>query len=92
MRNLIDSRLPIRDDFMDAHAFARNSMSKAGAWLISERRVAIAAEARQAWTCAFCQLQKRAFTPNLVTGSHTFLGLRADGEAEAVHRLVSEPG
>ena len=92
MHNLIASGLPIRDDLMAAHAFAWDSMSKAGTWLTAERRVAVAAEARQAWVCAFCQLQKEALTPNSVTGTHTSLGLLADVEVELVHRIVSDPG
>ena len=92
MQNLIDSGLPIRDDLMAAHAFAWDSMSKAGTWLTAERRVAVAAEVRQAKACAFCQLQKEALTPNSVTGTHTSLGLRTDEEVEAIHRIVTGPG
>ena len=92
MLNLTDCGLPIRDDLSAAHAHAWDSMSKAGTWLTAKQRVAVAAEARQARTCAFCQLQKEALTPNSVTGTHTSVGLLADGEVEAVHRIVSDPG
>ena len=92
MPNLTDSGLPIRDDLTAAHAHAWDSMSKAGTWLTAERRVAVAAESRQARTCSFCQLQKEALTPNSVTGTHTSLGLLTAGEVEAVHRIVSDPG
>ena len=92
MPNLTDSGLPIRDDLTAAHAHAWDSMSKAGTWLTAERRVAVAAEVRQAKACAFCQLQKEALTPNSVTGTHTSLGLLTDGEVEAIHRIVTDPG
>ena len=92
MHNLMDDGLPIRDDLMAAHAFAWDSMSKAGTWLTAERRVEVAAEVRQAKACAFCQLQKEALTPNSVTGTYTSLGLLTDGEAGAIHRISIDPG
>ena len=93
MHNLKASGLPIRDDLVAARMHLRGIVClKAGTWLTAERRVAVAAEARQAWVCAFCQLQKEALTPNSVTGTHTSLGLLADVEVELVHRIVSDPG
>ena len=92
MRNLIESGLPIRRDLIDVHFQAWENMAKAGTWLTSERRVAIAAEVRQARECEFCRLQKEALTPNLVSGEHTSLGILTAEEVDAVHRIVSDPG
>lgn len=92
MRNLTDSGLPIRNDLTAAHGQAWDSMSKAGTWLTSEQRIAVAAEVRQARTCVFCQLQKEALTPNSVTGAHASLGLLSVGAVDVVHRIVSDPG
>ncbi len=46
--------LPIRDDLIDAHERAWNAITAPGTWLVGARRVAVAAEVRQARRCAHC--------------------------------------
>jgi alkylhydroperoxidase family enzyme len=63
-----------------------------GTWLTAERRVAVAAEVRQARQCAFCRQIKEALSPSAVKGSHQHQGVLSMAEVELVHRVVSDSG
>ena len=92
MQNITQSGLKIREDLVDAHAEAWESISVAGTWLTAERRIAISAEVRNARNCDLCIEQKEALSPNAVTGEHSTLGILPKAELEAVHRITSDPG
>lgn len=82
----------IRQDLIDAHRNAWERIAAPGTWLESERRLAIAAEIRQARACDFCHEIKDALSPNAAQGSHTTTGALSDTEVELIHRVVADPG
>jgi hypothetical protein len=72
------SDLPIRTDLIDAHEQAWAAIARPGTWLTGERRVAVAAEVRNALGCGVC--------------AHDSLGRLRAAEVELVHRVASDPG
>lgn len=87
--------IAIRDDLTDAHENAWAALGAPGTWLTGAQRIAVAAEIRQACSCAHCSRIKAALSPNAVAGKHASLGglgaLEA-GAVELIHRVVSDPG
>ena len=87
--------IAIRDDLTDAHENAWAALGAPGTWLTGAQRIAVAAEIRQACSCAHCSRIKAALSPNAVAGKHASLGglgaLDA-GAVELIHRVVSDPG
>ncbi|NKB59138.1 MAG: hypothetical protein GKS00_22655 [Alphaproteobacteria bacterium] len=81
----------IRDDLIAAQRRCWEGLARAGTWHDGARRVAIAAETRNARNCDYCQAQKAALSPNAVAGSHAGLGELSDVEVDAVHRIASDP-
>ncbi len=67
-------------------------MARAGTWWSGRERVAIAAEVRQAATCALCRARKAALSPYTVAGQHAAAGDLPDEAVEAIHRLASDAG
>ncbi len=87
-----DCAYEIRGDLAEAHARAWAAIGAPGTWLDATRRLAIAAEIRQARDCGFCAEIKEALSPGAAKGSHETLGELAPGEVELVHRVTSDPG
>jgi hypothetical protein len=83
--------LPIRDDLAAAHRRAWAHIARPGAWWDGPRRVALAAETRNAVACALCRRRKQAMSPAAVAGSHDSLGQLPDNLVEIVHRLRTDP-
>jgi hypothetical protein len=86
-----DSAYPVREDLRLSHAQAWEAIARPGTWLTGERRVAVAAEIRQARTCGFCARLRASLSPNL-PGEHESLGVLSRAEVELIHRVVSDPG
>lgn len=84
--------VPVRADLADAHARAWAGIAAPGTWLTGARRVAVAAEARNARDCALCAEIRAALSPGAVRGAHATLGALAEAEVELVHRVVADPG
>jgi len=84
-------KVPIRDDLRQSHAQAWAAIAKPGTWLTGARRLAVAAEIRQARHCRFCAQLRDSLSPNL-KGEHESLGALAPAEVELIHRVVSDPG
>lgn len=84
--------LPIRPDLVESHERAWAAIAAPGTWLTGERRVAVAAEIRNARRCEHCAQIKAALSPNAVKGEHTSLGALGSAEVELIHRVVSDPG
>jgi len=82
---------PIREDLRLSHAQAWATIARPGTWLSGARRVAVAAEIRQARRCRFCEKLSAALSPNL-KGEHESLGVLGPAEVELIHRVVSDPG
>ena len=86
------SDIPVRADLAEAHDRAWAALAAPGTWLTGARRVAVAAEIRNAHACAHCASIKAALSPNGVAGAHASLGVLGAAEVELIHRVVGDPG
>jgi alkylhydroperoxidase family enzyme len=82
----------IREDLAESHRLAWERIGAPGTWLTAARRVAVAAEVRQARGCALCRAIKEALSPSGPKGSHVHLGALSAPEIELIHRAVSDSG
>jgi hypothetical protein len=87
-----NSACKIRGDLKDAHQEAWRRIAAPGTWLTGERRLAVAAEIRQARYCEFCNQIKIALSPYAVPGTHTTTGALGEAEVELIHRVTADPG
>ena len=81
----------VRDDIFAAHRAAWQSLASPGVWWTSEERIAIAAEARTASSCALCREAKQALSPFSFSGRHDSERDLPAAAVEAVHRIVTDP-
>jgi hypothetical protein len=84
--------LAIREDLTAAQARAWARIGRPGTWWDGAARVAIAAEARHALSCALCRRRKAALSPATIAGAHDSLGALPESVVEVVHRLRTDPG
>ena len=91
-RPLEAAPVPIREDLAAAFAATCSEFAEPGAWLAGTQRLAVAAEARNAWDCALCRRRKDALSPYGIEGDHLHLGALADGWVDVVHRIVTDSG
>ena len=86
-----DAPCAVRPDLQRAHEEVWQSLARAGTWLTSQKRVAVAAEARNAWRCALCRERKGAVTPYAKAGAHDRVGPAPLEHAfvEVIHRVVT---
>lgn len=84
--------LPIPEPMRAAHRRAWERLAAPGAWWTGAEKVAIAAEARAARTCALCRERKAALSPYAVAGEHAATALLPAPAVEAAHRIASDPG
>jgi hypothetical protein len=84
--------IAIREDLAAAHERAWARLGRPGTWWDGAERVAIAAEARHAPSCALCRRRKEALSPAAVSGMHDSLGTLPEKVVEVVHRLRTDPG
>ena len=83
--------MPIREDMLEAYRDFWAWLARPGTWWTGAERVAIAAEVRQARTCAFCAERKKALSPAMVQGEHDRASdLLSDIAVDAVHRIVTD--
>ena len=83
----------VRADLAASHRRAFERLARAGTWWTGAERVAIAAEARAARSCALCRARKAALSPAAVAGRHDAAGtVLADAAVDAAHRIASDPG
>jgi len=82
----------IRNDLREGHERAWEAIAAPGTWLTGRRRVAVAAEIRNAYGCAVCVRIKAALSPNAIRDPHPSLGALSPAEVELVHRVVNDPG
>ncbi len=83
---------PVRQDLTAAHRRAWQRLAEPGTWWDAERRIAIAAETRNAARCGYCREAKAALTPYAVAGGHRGLGDLPEIVVEVVHRTATDPG
>ena len=87
-----NSRYTIRQNLVEAQRLAWRRVAAPGAWLDGRRRVAVAAEVRNAATCGLCNQRKAALSPFAVEGTHVGLGKMSPVEIDVVHRIVTDSG
>ena len=61
-----DAPVTMRPELVPALGTALEQLGQKGDWLDGERRLAVAREARNAWTCAICRERKDALSPYAV--------------------------
>jgi hypothetical protein len=84
--------IPIRDDLATAHDRAWVRIGRPGTWWDGAQRVAIAAETRNAPSCALCRRRKEALSPAAIEGTHDSLSALPEIVVEIVHRVRTDPG
>ena len=82
----------IREDLVVAHERAWERIAAAGTWLNGSRRVAVAAEIREARERKSCFETREALSPESVNIPNATSGLLNDAEVELIHRVVCDPG
>lgn len=85
-------RYPIRDDLAACHRDVWQRIGAPGTWWTGPERVAIAAEARRARSCALCAERKAALSPFAVEGVHDGEGRLPAPVVDTIHRIVTDPG
>jgi len=85
------SALAIREDLASAHARIWDRLGSPGTWLDAARRVAVAAETRNASRCRLCRDRKAALSPSAVDGRHDSLGELPENWIEVIHRIATDP-
>jgi alkylhydroperoxidase family enzyme len=85
-------KLPVRDDLERECRRAWERLASPGTWWDAAGRLAIAAEARHAHSCALCRRRKEALSPYTVDGAHDSLGTLPPPIVEVVHRVVTDAG
>jgi hypothetical protein len=84
--------LPIPEPMRAAHRRAWERLAAPGSWWTGAERVAIAAEARAARSCALCRARRAALSPAAVPGAHVASALLPATAVDAAHRIASDPG
>jgi hypothetical protein len=84
--------LPARPPLMRALEAAWRTLAAPGTWWSGAERIAIAAEARQAESCALCRRRKEALSPYSVEGRHDSFEELPGEAVEAIHRLTTDAG
>lgn len=82
----------VRDDLVAAQNIAWQVLAEPGSWLDGERRVAVAREVRNAWSCDLCAARKAALSPFAVEGAHQTVTNLSEAEIEMIHRLSTDSG
>lgn len=81
----------VRADLIAAQRRCWAHLARPGTWHDGAKRLAIAAEVRNARNCDFCATQKIALSPNGVEGVHAGLTELSEAEIDAVHRVGIDP-
>lgn len=84
--------LPIRPELARALEAAWHTLARPGTWWSGAERIAIAAEARHAETCALCRQRREALSPYSVEGNHDALDKLPQQAVEPIHRLATDAG
>jgi alkylhydroperoxidase family enzyme len=84
--------VPVPDDMQAAHRYMWDLIRRPGPQWTGAQRVAIAAEARRADTCAFCHTRKAALSPTAVSGTHDTASALPAHVVDVIHRIRSDPG
>lgn len=69
--DMAECSVSVRDDIIEGHALVFTRIAMPGTWWTGAERVAIAAAARSARNCHFCEERKAAISPYAVEGEHS---------------------
>ena len=86
------SPLRVREDLVVAHQRAWQRLAAPGTWWKGRRRVAIAAEARNAAICRYCRDSKGSLSPYMTRGTHERTGNLPESIIEIIHQIATDPG
>jgi hypothetical protein len=86
------AKLSVRDDLIAAHRHSWAHLARPGTWWSGARRLAIAAEVRNAPGCELCLRRKDALSPHAVEGSHDHSGDLPDNLVEVIHGVRNDAG
>ncbi len=94
MNEINYEKLPyaVRDDLVAAQNAAWGKIAAPGDWLDGQRRVNVAREVRQAFSCSLCAERKEALSPYAVDGTHDSATDLSSAEIDMIHRLATDPG
>ena len=84
--------MAVRADLVAAHRRAWAHMARPGTWWDGARRVAIAAEARNAVDCELCRRRKEALSPHAVAGTHDHRGDLPANLVDVIHCVRNDAG
>jgi len=87
-----DTPFQVRADIVAAHGRAWERLARAGTWWTGRERVAIAAEARDAWACRLCRERNDSVSPSAAEGTHEQGDVLTAPVVDAVHRIATDPG
>jgi len=94
MSNLTYDSAPVavRQGLANVHKRTWQRLAEPGTWWDGPTRVAIAAELRNAKSCALCKRRKTALSPYALKGTHDSLGELPEPLVDVIHRIVTDPG
>ena len=87
-----DAPAPVRGDIVAAQLAAWQRIGEAGSLWTGARRVAIAAEVRNAALCAICARRKAALSPFAIDGAHDSAADLLAAAIDVIHRVRTDPG
>jgi len=87
-----DASWKIREDIPEAYREYWRKLARPGSWWTGVERAAIAAETRNALSCAFCEERRQALSPYAFKGEHRHDGRLPEAAVDAVHRIVTDQG
>lgn len=81
----------VREDLVQAHRDLLAYVAAPGCWLAGDRRIAVAAESRNADACRLCRERRVALSPEHAEGRHARVSDLPDALVELAHRVRSDP-
>lgn len=83
---------PVREDLVSGYEQAWTHLARPGTWWDGERRLAIAAECRNALNCQLCRERADALSPYGINGEHDHLSILPEPMVEVIHRIRTDSG
>lgn len=94
LTDMAQCSVSVREDLSKAHALVLSRISGPGTWWTGGERVAVAAEARAANDCAFCEQRKQALSPYTIKGTHAIdpitKGVLPEAIISMIHMAVTD--
>jgi hypothetical protein len=87
-----DAAVTLRPELLPALETAIAQLGQPGDWLDGAQRLAVAREARRAWSCGVCAERIAALSPYAIEGEHDSDGDLPADWVDAIHRVVTDSG